>query len=105
LLSADKYFAKMKSIASELAAAGKPLDDDELLYYVLHGLGSHYNNLRTAVNAKPGTTLSDLLGQVQAFDKQHTTEDPGFTSSANIARRDSRPRQDDRRPRPDDRPC
>jgi hypothetical protein len=103
-LSADKYFAKMKSLASKLAAAGKPLDDDELLYYILHGLGSHYNNLHTAVNANPGTALSDLLGQVQAFDKQHKMEDPSFISSANVARRDSRPRQDDRRPRLDDRP-
>jgi hypothetical protein len=30
-LSAEKYFAKMKTLASELAAAGKPLDDDELI--------------------------------------------------------------------------
>jgi hypothetical protein len=30
-LPADKYFAKMKSIASELTAVGKPLDADELI--------------------------------------------------------------------------
>jgi hypothetical protein len=60
-LSADKYFAKMKSIASELAAAGKPLDDDELVYYVLHGLGSQYNSLRVAVRANPNTNLTELL--------------------------------------------
>jgi hypothetical protein len=56
-LSADKYFAKMKCIASELAGASKPVDDDELVYYVLHGLGKDYNYLRTAINANPGTTL------------------------------------------------
>jgi hypothetical protein len=60
-LSADKYFAKMKSIASELAAVGKPLDDDELVYYVLHGLGSQYNSLRVAVRANPNTNLTELL--------------------------------------------
>jgi hypothetical protein len=59
----------MKSIASELTAAGKPLDTDELIWYVLKGLGSHYNTLRTAVNANPGTTLDDLLTQVQDYDR------------------------------------
>jgi hypothetical protein len=88
-LSADKYFAKMKCIASELAGVGKPVDDDELVYYVLHGLGKDYNNLRTAVNANPGTTLDDLLGQVQEFDRQLKEDEP---SSANTARRDTRPR-------------
>jgi hypothetical protein len=54
-LSAEKYFAKMKAIASELTGAGKPLDADELTWYVLKGLGSHYNTLCTAVNANPVT--------------------------------------------------
>jgi hypothetical protein len=93
----------MKCIAAELAAAGKSLDDDELLYYVLQGLGSHYNNLRTTLNANPNTTLAELLTQIQAFYRQHTTEEPGFTSSANMARRDTRPCNDDRHPRPDER--
>ncbi|KAK1697167.1 hypothetical protein QYE76_013864 [Lolium multiflorum] len=30
-LTAEKYFAKVKTLASELAAAGKPLDEDELI--------------------------------------------------------------------------
>ncbi|KAK1653449.1 hypothetical protein QYE76_071254 [Lolium multiflorum] len=102
-MSAEKYVAKMKCIAAELAAVGKPLDDDELVYYVLQGLGSHYNNLRTAVNANPNTTLAELLTQVQAFDRQHKSDEPGFTSSANVARRDTRPRHDDRRPRQEER--
>jgi hypothetical protein len=54
----------MKCITAELAAAGKLLDDDELLYYVLQGLGNHYNNLYTALNANPNTTLAELLTQV-----------------------------------------
>jgi hypothetical protein len=76
----------MTCIAAELAASGKSLDDDELLYYVLQGLGSHYNNLCTAVNANPNTTLAEVLTQVQVSDRQHTTEEPGFTSSANMTR-------------------
>jgi hypothetical protein len=99
---AEKYVAKMKCIAAELAAMGKSLDDDELVYYVLQGLGSQNNNLRIAVNANPNTTLAELLTQIQAFDRQHKIDEPGFTSSANLARRDTRPRHDDRRPRQDE---
>jgi hypothetical protein len=87
-MSAKKYFAKMKSIGSELAAIGKPLDDDELLWYVLSGLGNSYNNLTTAVRANPGTTLLDLFDQVQAYDNMHKSDEPdSFSSSANVSRR------------------
>jgi hypothetical protein len=97
-LSAEKYFAKMKAIASELAAAGKPLDPDDLIWYILKGLGSHYNTLRTAVNANPGTTLDDLLSQVQAYDRMHKA-DEGFTSFANVARRGGASPRGPERPR------
>ncbi|XP_071681415.1 uncharacterized protein [Lolium perenne] len=66
-LSAYKYFAKMKSIASEFAAAGKPLDDDELVYYVLHGLGTKCKSLtgktesRTLVLSLRPTLLAGTL--------------------------------------------
>ncbi|XP_071683600.1 uncharacterized protein [Lolium perenne] len=102
-MSAEKYVAKMKCIAAELSAVGKSLDEDELIYYVLQGLGSHYNNLHTVVNANPNTTLAELLTQIQAFDRQHKTDEPGFTSSANVARLENRPRHDDRRPRQQER--
>jgi hypothetical protein len=102
-LPADKYFAKMKSIASKLTAAGKPLDADELIWYVLKGLGTHYNTLRTAVNANPGTTLDDLLTQVQDYDRMNQPKE-GFTSSANVARRGGAPPCGSDRQRQDDRP-
>ncbi|KAK1613964.1 hypothetical protein QYE76_019481 [Lolium multiflorum] len=87
-MSAEKYFSKMQTIAQELAAAGKPLDDDELVWYVLKNLGGAYNNLITAVRANPNTTLSDLFSQVQSFDRLHKADEtPSFNSSANLARR------------------
>jgi hypothetical protein len=100
-MSAEKYFAKAKILASELAAAGKPLDDDELIWSLLHGLDGNYNNLKTAVRANPSTTLTDLFSQLQSFDQMNklgdATEDD-FTSYANLARRTAGSRQDDRRP-------
>ena len=37
-MSVDDYYTKMKGFASELAAVGKPLEDDELIGYLLRGL-------------------------------------------------------------------
>ncbi|KAK1693081.1 hypothetical protein QYE76_009778 [Lolium multiflorum] len=57
-MTADKFFSKMKTIAQELAAAGKPVDDDELVWYVLKNLGGDYNNLITAV---PWLAVEEVL--------------------------------------------
>jgi hypothetical protein len=57
----DKYFAKKKAIASELAAAGKILDDDELIGAMLNGLDKSYNPLIAAINANGGTILPNLF--------------------------------------------
>jgi hypothetical protein len=37
-MSANDYFTKMKGFASELVAVGKPLDEDELVGYLLRRL-------------------------------------------------------------------
>jgi hypothetical protein len=61
-LTADAYYTKMKSFASELSALGKPVEDDEMLGYLLHGLDKgEYNALITSVNANPGITLDDFF--------------------------------------------
>jgi hypothetical protein len=88
-LSAAKYVAKKKAIAAELAAAGKTLDEDELIGSILNGLDCSYNPFKTAINANPGTTLPDLFNQLVSFDDLQDDPDDteGFTSSANIDRR------------------
>jgi hypothetical protein len=100
-MSADDYFTKMNGFASELAAVGKPLDEDELVGYLLHGLDKdHYNSLITNVNGKPNTTLDELFGQLSSYDMRNGLggDQEGFTSSANVAcrgqeyERDYRPR-------------
>ncbi|KAK1633192.1 hypothetical protein QYE76_007507 [Lolium multiflorum] len=40
-MSAEKYFSKMQTIAQELAAAGKPLDDDELVWLMRFLASTH----------------------------------------------------------------
>lgn len=91
-LTADQYFTKMKGFASELAAVGKPLDDDELIGHLVKGLDTrHYNSLITNVNGNPNITLDDFLGQLSSYDMRNPPPEPesteSFSSSANLARR------------------
>ncbi|KAK1646403.1 hypothetical protein QYE76_064208 [Lolium multiflorum] len=88
-LTADAYYTKMKSFASELSALGKPVEDDEMLGYLLHGLDKgEYNALITSVNANAGTILDDFFEQLSSYDMRNGVEENSeFISSANLARR------------------
>ncbi|KAK1619804.1 hypothetical protein QYE76_025321 [Lolium multiflorum] len=67
-LSAQQYITKMKGFASELAAAGKPVDDDGLKDYILNGLDGSYNGLVAAINAHPNTKLNDACSQLLSYE-------------------------------------
>jgi hypothetical protein len=92
-LTAQQYISKMKGFASELAAAGKKVYDEELKDYILNGLDANFNSLVAAINVVPSTTLNDMCSQVLACEHrdnmlQSTGEAPGsFTSSVNAAPR------------------
>jgi hypothetical protein len=68
-LAADQFFAKMKGYASELAAAGKPVEEDEMIGYIVNGLDKTYNSLVSSVeNPATTITLDDLFGMVSSHD-------------------------------------
>jgi hypothetical protein len=62
-------FTKMKGLADELAAAGRPIDEEELVEYLLAGLDESYNTLFAAIDVNGGEdlTVSDLYAQVCAY--------------------------------------
>jgi hypothetical protein len=105
---AENYYTKMKGFALELSALGKPVEDDEMLGYLLHGLDKgEYNALITSVNSNPGTTVDDFYEQLCSYDMRNGVEEnEEFESSTNLARRgagrDQRPRG--RTPPPSDDP-
>jgi histone deacetylase 1/2 len=37
-MTVDEYVGKMRSLADEMVAAGKPIDDEELVSYICTGL-------------------------------------------------------------------
>lgn len=49
------YLDKIKQIAVQLAAAGKPVDSDDLVFFALGGLGPEYEPLAMALTSR--TTL------------------------------------------------
>lgn len=56
-LSAAAYFTKMKGIADELAAAGKSLDEDDVVDHILQGLlhEPDYNGFVSAISTRTAT--------------------------------------------------
>ena len=52
LLFISEYFTKMKSLADEMALAGRKLEDEELISYILTGLDLEFNLVVSAVAAR-----------------------------------------------------
>jgi hypothetical protein len=44
-MSIASYFSTMRAYVDEMAAARKPLDDDDVVSYILNGLDADYNSL------------------------------------------------------------
>ncbi|KAJ8639207.1 hypothetical protein MRB53_015901, partial [Persea americana] len=59
----SEFLLKAKSIADQLAMALKPIDDDDLVLYILGGLGSEYGPFVTSITTREThIRLSDLHG-------------------------------------------
>ena len=86
-MSSNSFIAKMKSLGDELAAAGRPVTDGEMVDYILAGLDRDYDPIVAAVGAiKNSITVDDLFSQIAAFDQRMEMlgDGPsGFRSSAN----------------------
>lgn len=78
----------MRRYADELAATGRPLQEAELISFLLAGLDLDYNPLISALDARTEPiTIDDLYSQVYNFDQWVSllTGGVGFKSCANFA--------------------
>jgi hypothetical protein len=94
-LSATDYFRKIKGLATEMAAAGSPLRDEEVIAYLLAGFGPDYDNFVTSMTTKTERlTLDDVYAYLMAYEArkhQHQTEmQLHLGASANYAGRGGR---------------
>jgi hypothetical protein len=60
-LSVATYFSTMHGYADEMAVAGKPFDDDDVISYIHNGLDADYNSLIEHVNGMTDSISPETL--------------------------------------------
>ena len=82
-----QYYGKMKGLIDEMAAAGKPLDNEELVMYICNGLDTEYNSLVSAlVTRLEHIAPSELYSQLLSFETRLELQlGSGSSPSANSA--------------------
>ncbi|WVZ86147.1 hypothetical protein U9M48_032980 [Paspalum notatum var. saurae] len=92
-MSMTEYIGKMKSFADEMACAGKPLEDEELVQYILAGLDMDYNPIVSSIVTKTeDTSFAELSSQLLSFEQRLNLYSGGSQSSVNAASRGGRGR-------------
>jgi hypothetical protein len=83
-----EYFGKMKALADEMAAAGKKLDDDDLISYILTGLDEPFDPVVSAISLRvEPLTVHELFTQLVNHEQRIDLRGGGRHSSANLASR------------------
>jgi hypothetical protein len=82
-----EYFGKMKSLSDEMAAAGKQLDEKEIVANILNGLDGDLNPVMSALVTRAELTLvGEVYAQLLSFETRLEFED-GTDASINSANR------------------
>ncbi|KAK1683876.1 hypothetical protein QYE76_044724 [Lolium multiflorum] len=89
---AADYFRHMKTLADTLAAIGQPLREDEVIAYILAGLGPDYDSLVTTLTVRSeNLTLDEVYSYLLAYEHRHDLHDSDYNlgggASANFSRR------------------
>jgi hypothetical protein len=64
-----QYVGKMKSLADDMAAVGKKLDDEDLVSYILAGLNNDFESVISTVAAcTEPISVSKLYGQLVGYE-------------------------------------
>jgi len=81
-----EYFGKTKALADEMAAAGKKLDDDDLISYILTGLDKPFDPVVSAVSLRvEPLSVHELFTQLVNHEQRIGLRAGGSYSSANLA--------------------
>jgi hypothetical protein len=82
-----KYVGKMKALADDMASAGKKLDDEDLVGYILFGLDNDFDSVISAVVAHvEPINMSDLYGHLVYHEQRQELRGKEY-STANAASR------------------
>jgi hypothetical protein len=96
-MTTSEFLSKMQGFADELIEAGHPLQDRQLVSFILAGLGADYNMLVAALGVvTTPISLSQLYSHIYAYDQRRLMLQapvaPEFETSANAASRQWCPR-------------
>jgi hypothetical protein len=88
-LSIIGYVNKMSVLGEEMDATGKPLDEEEMIYYILAGLDLEYNSVVLAIVTRiEPISVHESYGQLLSIELQQVLlQGSSKTSSANAAMR------------------
>jgi hypothetical protein len=96
----SSYFKLKKTLADTLAAIGQPLHADEVIAYILSGLGSEYESLVASLKVKADLTLDDVFSYMVGFEHRQEVNKSdlqiGSSSSANFTESGCPPSQRNR---------
>jgi hypothetical protein len=77
----------MKALADDMASAGKNMDDEDLVSYILAGLDSDFDSIILVVSVRvEPITVSELFGQLVFHEQRQELRGKEY-SSANAATR------------------
>jgi hypothetical protein len=85
---ASEYMHMMKSLADTMAAAGSPISNDELVDYIITGLGSAFNSIAASLTVgNQSMTYTDFYAHILSYEALQVAQAQveGWTSSANAA--------------------
>lgn len=90
----SEYFTKMKGLADEMASAGRKLEDEALVSYILRGLDLEFDPIVSAVTTRvEPITVGELFTQLTSFEQRQEIKGGGnnnFQLSANLATKGGR---------------
>ncbi|KAJ0981423.1 hypothetical protein J5N97_009678 [Dioscorea zingiberensis] len=83
-LSITDYFNRVKSLADTLSSIGLPLRDDEVVSYMLAGLGEEYDSLVTSVTTRiEPFSLTELYAHMLSFEMRKEQQQGAFQITTN----------------------
>jgi hypothetical protein len=86
-LSIAQYVGKMKALTDDMASAGKKLEDEDLVSYILAGLDSDFDSVISAISARvESISVAELYGQLVFHEQRHELRGKEYVMANAVAR-------------------
>ena len=84
-MTANEFFLYVKRMADELALAGQPLPTDDIITYILAGLGQEYDSLASTISSRlDPVSLEELFSLLLICESRINHNNKPLLASANL---------------------